>query len=80
MIDFSDILHHLVAFGLKNQKSDTHVQHWDQFRVLYLSDVSARNPLLRVTPDSLLSEALDLLFSGVHRLLVVDPENKRKVI
>jgi CBS-domain-containing membrane protein len=48
--------------------------------VLYLSDVSARNPLLRLTPDSLLTEALDMLFGGVHRIVIVDSTNKRKVV
>ncbi len=47
---------------------------------MYLSDVSARNPLLRLTPDSMLTDALDLLFGGVHRVLIVDPDNKRKVV
>ncbi len=48
--------------------------------MLYLSDVSSRNPLLRLTPESMLTDALDLLFGGVHRVLIVDPDNKRKVV
>lgn len=53
---------------------------WTAFKAIYLSDVSHRNPLLRLTPSHRLTEALELLGSGVHRILIVDEHNRRKVV
>lgn len=83
IIDFQDILHHIVAFGLRDDgtfETANMQKSWEKFRALYLSDVSSRNPLIRLTPDSKLSDALELLFSGVHRVLIVAPDEKRRVI
>ena len=77
-IDFSDVLHHICAFAL--QDSNELKLTWEKFRVLYLSDVSNRNPLVRLTPETKLTEALELLFSGIHRVIIVDPENRRRVV
>lgn len=82
-IDYSDILHHIIAFGCKNGKFETTESlrtHWEKFRAVYLADVSTKNPLLRLTGEDKLSDALEILFSGVHRILVVQKENRRKVV
>ena len=80
LVDFTDVLHHMIAFGLRTSSVDSLATSWDSFRVLYLSDLSARNPLMRLTPESKASEALEVLFTGVHRIIIVDEENKRKVV
>ena len=79
IIDYSDVLHHFVAFGM-NAKESLQKSTWEKFRVLYLSDISSRNPLMRLTCEDKLTDALELLFSGVHRILIVDPENRRHCI
>ena len=82
-IDYSDILHHIIAFGSKEGKFDTTEamrNHWEKFRAVYLSDVSNRNPLLRLTSEDKLTDALEILFCGVHRILIVDKDNRRKLV
>ncbi len=74
-----DILHHLTAFGVGTDAKDA-VKLWDHFRAVYLSDVSSHNPLLRLTPSDKLTEALELLSSGVHHIIIVDEGDRRKVV